>query len=417
MASLAANVQEQDISNLTAPSHAGPVTGAERISYLDILRGFAVMAIFIVNIKGMAMPFAFYMNGSAWDSELEQHIAGIQKFLVDDKWRTNFTALYGAGLAMMWSRLEARGEGRGILWRRNTLLLAFGLMHLLLIWIGDILTSYALAGFLAVLFVRRSIKWLFISAAIMLVFGWLWTSLFAMGPVFDEELSAKLSGFMWDSTSEEVAKEIAAYQGGVGEQLMSRVSSAGEYMLMYFLLGGHWLVTLGLMVMGMALFRSGFYAGSLSRGTYLTFAIIGLGAAWALDAFQLREITSSGWSFETFSMMMPVATLDGWLGAFGYAALVGVLVRAGLSFRRVAAVGRMAFTNYIACSLIGTTFAGGHALGWYGEANLGQLMVIVGATFVAMLIWSPLWLHYFRFGPLEWVWRSLTYGRVQKFRR
>ena len=396
---------------------AGPVAESDRIAYLDILRGFAVMAIFIVNIKGMTMPFAWYMNPSAWGTEFEQHIATVQKFLVDDKWRTNFTALYGAGLAMIWQRLAARGEGMGVLWRRNIWLLIFGLIHLLLIWIGDILTSYALAGFLAVFFVKMGTGRLFLFGGIMLAVAWVWTSIFGIGPAFDADLATKLGGFMWDPNAPEAAEEIAIMQGGIGGQIMSRVIAAPDFMLMYYLMGGHWLLTLGLMVFGMGLFRSGFYAGQLGKGFYLVAAVLGLGAAWALDAIQVIQISQSGYSFETFSMMTPLATIDGWLGAFGYAALVGFLFRVGITFPPVAAIGRMAFTNYITCSLIGTTLAGGHGLGWFGEVTLTQLMMVVGVTFIGMLIWSPLWLKFFRFGPLEWLWRSLVYGKVQRFIR
>ena len=181
------------MSTITA---TGPVTSDERIGYLDILRGFAVMAIFVVNIKAMTMPFPYYMNPSAWASETDRAIAIAQKFLIDDKWRTIFTALYGAGLAMIAERLAERGQGLRILWARNAWLLVFGLIHLLLIWQGDILTFYALAGFLAVLFVRMGTVKLYVSGAILLALGWLWMSFFSLGPVFDEDLAGKLGGLL-----------------------------------------------------------------------------------------------------------------------------------------------------------------------------------------------------------------------------
>ena len=114
---------------------------------------------------------------------------------------------------------------------------------------------------------------------------------------------------------------------------------------------------------------------------------------------------------------MWVGGIEGLLGAIGYAGLVNLFVRLGGALRPVSAAGRMAFTHYIACSLIGTTLAYGHAGGRLGEVTLAQAMIVVGITWLGMLIVSPLWLAVFRFGPLEWLWRSLTYGKVQPFMR
>ena len=402
------------MSTITA---TGPVTSDERIGYLDILRGFAVMAIFVVNIKAMTMPFPYYMNPSAWASETDRAIAIAQKFLIDDKWRTIFTALYGAGLAMIAERLAERGQGLRILWARNAWLLVFGLIHLLLIWQGDILTFYALAGFLAVLFVRMGTVKLYVSGAILLALGWLWMSFFSLGPVFDEDLAGKLGGLFWEPTSETAAAEVAAYRGGIDEHIAQRASGAVGYVIFYFLMGGQWLGTLGLMVMGMALFRSGFLTGRTPAWAAALLAVAGLGASWGMEAWQVERIAASGYAYEVYSLTVPLSILDGWAGALGYAALVSLFVGWGLKFGAVAALGRMAFTNYIACSLIGTTLGGGHAVGWFGEVGLTTLMIVVALGWIAMLIWSSLWLKTFRFGPLEWLWRSLTYGKVQPFRR
>ncbi|RFB04959.1 DUF418 domain-containing protein [Parvularcula marina] len=407
----------QEASTLDMPA-AGPVTGAERIAYLDILRGFAVMAIFAVNIKAMLMPFPWYMNPTAWGSELDQTIATIQKFIVDDKWRTNFSALYGAGLVMIWERMRARGiESRVVLWKRNLWLILFGAIHLFLMWIGDILFTYGVTGLLAVLFVKMAPKKLFIWGAGLLLLGAVWMSGIMALSSLDADAAAEMSAMMWDPTAEANAEAIAAYSGSIIDQLTARVPEAAMVGIMGLLFFGLLPMTLGLMVMGMGLYRVGFYQGAWPASRTLWLAAVGLGLAWALDAYQVQVIANSGYAFEANVRMTPFSIVDGWLGAFGYAALISLLISMGLKFTRVAAVGRMAFTNYITCTLIGTTMAGGHGLGLFGAVTLTQLVYVVGATYVAMLIWSPLWLHYFRFGPLEWVWRSLVYGKLQKFRR
>ncbi|NHK26872.1 DUF418 domain-containing protein [Parvularcula flava] len=395
-----------------------PVREGDRLDYLDVLRGFAVLAIFAVNIKGMAAPFAYYMNASLWPGEYDLLVAEIQAFIIDNKWRTNFTALFGAGLVLISMKADAAGaKGTGRILLRNSWLLLFGVIHLLLIWMGDILTVYALTGFVAIWFRNlsgRTLGWC--TLGIMIV-ALAWTSMFGVGPAFVPELGAEVSAIMWGSDPAVLDAETATYLGGVGGHIQNRLHSAFDYLVMYGLVGGQFLLTLSIMLAGMWLFKIGFYKGAWSGGNYLLLAIIGLALAWGLEALHANAMASSGWSFETFSIYTPVATIAGLVGAFGYAALVGFLLKIGLKLRPVAAAGRMAFTNYISCSLIGTTIFYGHAGGLFGQVTNLQLMGIVGVTWLAILIWSPIWLKHFHFGPLEWLWRSLTYWQVQPFRR
>ncbi|MEM1379436.1 MAG: DUF418 domain-containing protein [Pseudomonadota bacterium] len=396
---------------------AGPVAAGDRIDYLDILRGFAVMAIFIVNIKGMVMPFAYYANPSLWATEFEQGIATVQKYLVDDKWRTTFTALYGAGLLMIWDRLKARGEGRGLLLKRNLWLLFFGAFHLILIWMGDILFAYGLTGLLAMLFVRMKAWQFFVVGLPILALGSVWLSGFMALPAYVPDMAAEMKPLFWAPTEDSLNEEIAAMGGGVLDQIIYRAMGAIGYIFFYMLFGGGVVLSLGLMVVGMGLFRSGLYRGTWPLAITVPLAAAALGAAWYLDYLQITELKASGYDFFVYSKIGWMSVLDGYLGAFGYACLISALVSLGIKFGAVAAVGRMAFTNYITCSLIGTTMAGGHALGMFGDVSLTTQMIVVGVTFVGMLIWSPLWLRVFRFGPLEWLWRSLVYGQLQPMRR
>lgn len=392
-----------------------PVAAAARFEYLDVLRGFAVMAIFVVNIKGMVMPFSYYINPALWGSDVATHIATLQKFVIDDKWRTIFTALYGAGLVMIAEKSEARGgDAGGRLVKRNLWLIFFGLIHLLFIWVGDILFAYGATGLLAMLFRRMGQAKLFVVGGLILVLGFLWTSLFTVAPVFMEEFRVEMEPLLWGSDPAAIEEEIAAMRGGIADQHLARLTGGLAYILFY-VFGGMAALTLGIMLMGMGLFKAGLLRGAWGVKTSLVVAVIGLGGAWTLDALQVQYFHDNGANFTAYSFAAPVGIIDGLLGALGYAALVSALLGAGVRFGPVAAVGRMAFTNYIACSLIGTTLAGGHAWGFglFGEATLPQLMGVVGITFVAMLIWSPLWLAIFRFGPLEWVWRSLSYQKIQ----
>lgn len=395
-----------------------PISETDRLDFLDVLRGFAVLAIFVVNIKAMAEPFAYYANASLWTGEHDMTVAAVQAFLVEDKWRTIFTALFGAGLALFAERAAEKGiGGSGLMARRLFFLALFGLCHLLLIWMGDILFAYALAGFLAMWFRNakaRSLLWLSIAS---LVVAFLWTGLFNVAPAMIPEVRDEIEPILWGADTEMLQQESAAYLGGVADHIAWRMSGAAEYILIYFLAGGHWLQTLGIMFAGMWAYRIGFFSLRFSPLVYLMTALVSFAFAFALDVTRWSMLTDSNWDFAAYSLGQPLNHLDGVFGAIGYAGLIGLLVRFGFKLRAFAAAGRMAFTNYIACSLIGTTLFYGHGLGLFGVLTNLQLMGVVLAVWIAILVWSPLWLSKFRFGPLEWLWRSLTYGRFQPLRK
>lgn len=395
-----------------------PVGERERLDYLDILRGLAVLAIFVVNIKAMFAPFPYYMNATLWPGEFDMTVAAIQAFLVEDKWRTIFTALFGAGLALIAERSAARGAGSlALLSRRLFFLALFGLFHLLCIWGGDILFPYAVSGFLAMWFRRAGAKTLIRWSIGCLAVAVLWNAAFAIGPAVIPEVRAEVEPMLWGSDPAFLQSETESMLGSIGAQFEARLKSASEFILLYMFAGGFWLTTLGIMLAGMWGYRTGFLTGAAPSGTYKRTAVIGLGTAFAFDVIRWTVINVSGWDFAAFSYVQILNQLDGFAGAIGYAGLVGWLVRSGWRPKAVAATGRMAFTNYIACSLIGTTLANGHGFGLFGSLTNLQLMLIVFAVWTAILIWSPLWLARFRFGPLEWLWRSLTYGKIQTFRQ
>lgn len=397
---------------------SAPVRGQDRLDFLDILRGFAVMAIFVVNIRAMFASFPYYNNPTLWAGDYDVLVAGFQAFLVEDKWRTVFTALFGAGIALIAERAKARGAASlGLISRRMVFLLIFGLIHLLLIWGGDILTAYAVTGFLVLWFRNAGRRTLFRVAAVALLIALPWNTVFNLGPVFIAEVRAEVEPFLWGSDPAFLAEQTEIALGPIGGQIAARIVGAQEYLFFYFIGGGHFLEMFATMLFGMWLYRIGFLTGALGASVYRRVAIIALGVAIILDSVRWAWLVSSGWTFEAYSFGQLLNQLDGYAGGLGYAALVGLIVCAGVRLRPVAAVGRMAFTNYIACSLIGTTLAFGHGGALFGALTNFQLMGVVAATWIAMLIWSPLWLKSFRFGPIEWLWRSLTYGKAQAFRR
>ena len=399
---------------MTTPD--APTAAASRIAALDVLRGFAVLAIFAVNIKAMLAPFPMYMNASLWP-ESERWIAGALAFLIEDKWRTIFTALFGAGLVLIAEKIEAKGANPAARLRtRLSWLLVFGLLHAVFMWIGDILTLYALMGFVAMLFWRKSPRALWVWAAGIGLIAAAWMSAF-MGSItfMPPEEAVDLRAELWGDDPAYIAEQIAIYSGPVLGQIAARASEMPEFIFMYALLGGFGAITVAVMLAGMALWKSGFLRGDWSMARYAMIAVLGLGVAYGLDYWRWSTLENSAWAFEPWLYFSFPNILNGWFGGLGYSALIILLVKLGAPLGAFAAAGRMAFSNYIASTAIGTSIAYWFSL--YGALSLADMAVIVVISWVAMLIWSPIWLASFRYGPLEWLWRSLTYGRIQPLRR
>ena len=392
-----------------------PVTAPDRYDSLDLLRGFAVMAIFAVNVRNMLGPMNTLFDPRYFTGPYDLTIDRVLQYAVDGKWIATFAVLFGAGLALLAAKAEAAGtDPRARIVRRQGWLVTFGLAHMVLIWPGDVLTTYGIVGFLAMLFVRRRsgtvLLWAVLSLGATLALYGMLSALFAFAP--DEmDMSAEFAAML--------TEEEAALRGGVADQLAWRATYAAQAVGNVFLAGP---MVLGYMLTGILLFRSGFLLARWRPLAYLATAALCLGAAWTIDTLRIQAMGVWDARFEgdyvtAFFSWFWIGGTEGLLGAIGYAALVNLAVRLGLRLRPVSAAGRMAFTNYIACSLIGTTLAYGHAGGLLGQVTLLQAQGLVAATWLGMLVWSPLWLSAFRFGPLEWLWRSLTYGAAQPLRR
>jgi len=208
-----------------------------------------------------------------------------------------------------------------------------------------------------------------------------------------------------------MARVIAAYQSGALSATAANLHVWLEFLgyIPIFMIR-----TAGVMMIGMALFKWGFFSGALSAWVYVVLSIVGAGAL-AIVAWQAQMNYAAGFPFVHMGAGNGANFALSPLIALFYASALILIVKAGLLrivTDALAAVGRMAFTNYLTQSLIMTTiFYGGRGFGLYGEVSREQLWGIVGAIWVLQLIWSPLWLSRFSMGPFEWVWRRLSYGR------
>jgi len=385
-----------------------PTPTSERVIALDITRGVAVLMIFVVNIKAMGSPAAYYNLSELWASPFDQFLAKLQLLFVGEKFLTLFTALFGIGLVIFCDRARAKSAGGALIARRLGVLLIIGLAHGFLIWFGDILTLYACAGVVVLAFVRKSPATLYIAGTGLLLAQFVLVAALEAGR-FPPDISA-LFTLDRDESAAGIDADKLAYLGNVGDQLVRRSHDFVNVFTTH--LGHTGLRTVAVMLFGMALYKQGFFNLQWSSRRYHT--LTGVALIGGLSARTAIGLLVEGDSFPP--IIIALAYVSNAAIAFGYAGLVVSALKLGLRFDPLAAAGRMALTNYIASSVIGTTLFYGHAGGLFGAFTLVQLMGVVVVVWCAMLVWSSLWLARFRYGPLEWVWRSLTYGRAQPLR-
>ncbi len=405
-------------------SQTGPVTEAARIDTLDILRGFALFGILVINIQLFAMVEATLINPTATGAAqgLDHAIWLVSHVLFFEKFLAIFSMLFGAGIVLMATRAAQSGRG-GMLalhYHRMVWLLIIGLIHAYLIWPGDILVPYALIGMVLV-FVRTwsvrslvmlGVGFLVLKLAIAAAFGLL-IPLLPDGEIRQIEVTS------WVPGAEQLAAEIAAYRGGFAEQMPMRIAQSLNMHLFVFPTETlHYVVAM--MAFGMAAMKSGFLRGDWSDAAYLRAAIAGLAIGLPLSGLGVVLNERHGWDMLFslyFGRMFNTAAAP--LVAFGYIALVILAARRfGPAMKAVfAPVGRMAFSNYLAQSVICTLIFYGHGLGLFMQLGRPGQILIVLAVWIAMPIWSRAWLARFRFGPAEWLWRSLSYRRAQPMLR
>jgi uncharacterized protein len=401
-----------------------PVGESQRIVTIDVLRGFALLGILPMNIQYFSMISAAYFNPTAYGDLTAGNfwVWLLSHVLADEKFMAIFSMLFGAGILLMTSRIEASGKRSAALhYRRMGWLIVFGLAHAYLLWSGDILFSYGMCGLVAYL----CRKW---KPRTLMIVGLL---IFAVAPAvltgeaiwsqhWPPQQLQSVSEQIWAPTPAMVAREVAAYRGSWTEQMHYRSADAAQMQTVYFVFFTFWRVT-GLMLIGMALFQWGVFQALLRRPDYWTMVFLAACVGIPITLWGTYRDFAAGWGFHDsffygmqFNYWASLLVSVGWVGAVMLACQSAWLAPAA---KRLATVGRMAFTNYILQTVVCTLLFYGHGLGLFGKIDrLGQLAIVL-VVWGVQLILSPIWLRYFLFGPLEWLWRSLTYWTVEPMRR
>ena len=414
----------------------------DRIESLDVLRGFALLGILLVNIVAFGLVSSAFLDPGIYLTPvggIDYYVWAFVELSSEGAMRTLFSILFGAGVVLFVTGSTAKSGW--LHYRRNFWLLVFGLINVyIFLWPGDILVTYALSGFV-LWFVRNwKARSLLILATFLILIGSLQN--FAMKSTLEIARDAAEEMKISISKGEDLDEETAEWAQGwieyeednqaerddIPNELKKRTSSyasAYEYNLkkademIYFVLPFFlFLDALMMMVIGMALFKLGILDGGREIRFYMKMMCIGFLVGFSINAYEVLQITNSNMDIiETNPYFRFTYHFGRLFMGLGYLGLILLVIKKekleSLRFR-LACVGRMALTNYLMHSVIALFIFSGAGLGLLGKFSWSQLYLVVALIWALQLYISPLWLKYFYFGPVEWLWRLLTYLKIPK---
>lgn len=404
-----------------------PIAPEDRIEAMDVLRGFALLGILLVNVLFFCAP-AQETIMKPWRETTDPWLLGLVFWLVQGKFYCLFSFLFGAGFSVQTARLEARGARTGSIYtRRQLVLLGIGLLHGVLLWMGDILAAYALAGLLLLAFRKRQPRTLLIWAAVLLALATLVWALFWVAILVAQTVPA---------AAQEMhrAAEVQAAEMARRSAEALRAYAQGPYALLFQVrlkeLATNYGMTLAILPQILAMFLLGAWAGRtgilgdpaghrrllrrVAAWGFLVALPLSAGCAWVFGkGFPGPANPGAMLAFALLTCATPGLSL-------AYAAGLVLLLQkagAGAFLRRLASPGRMALSNYLGQSVVMTTLFYFYGFGLYGRVPLPAAYGLALVLFALQVLASRAWLSRFSMGPAEWLWRRLTYGHAPAFRK
>ncbi len=406
-----------------------PSVSKNRIVAIDLLRGFALLGILSMNIMSFSMPDAAYNNPTLYGGEgINRFVYGFVHIMADQKFMALFSMLFGASVMLLFSKSAQQGKkATRVHYVRNGWLLLFGLLHGIFVWQGDVLLVYALCSFF--LFFFKDLK-----PSLQISIGLL---VFFLPSLFSVFISRQLSSLDLEGqqvliqnfapSAQALAEDIAVHRAAYSKQLSYRFdsedqasSTAQDLLDVSFLLEA-FARAFGMMLLGMAFYTLGILTAQRSNLFYKRMLLFGFLIGIPLASIGLYLYYANNWdaAYALFLGRIPNHLATPFI-ACAYLALVMLWSQTSI-FKtlqnRLTAVGRMALSNYISQSLLATFIFYGFGLGLYGNLNRLSQGAIVLLIWAIQLVLSAWWLKHFRYGPLEWLWRSLTYFRLEPFRK
>lgn len=418
-----------------------PTEPSARIESIDVLRGFVVLGILTINILFFGLPYIAAGNPTLWGTYEGADIFAfvISQVVFEGAQRTIFSMLFGAGVILFIERLasDERNVRMGSLYYRRMIgLMLFGLIDMyLLLWFGDIIFLYGFVGLFLYLLKDMSARNLLICAGVLLVLSTLFfgalqaTMTYLVEPGIDRAIEKLESGESLDTFDQEFLKvydeyveleeqivpEVEAKRGGYLSAFPYVVKLINEYQWLALPVFSFWDVVL-MMLIGMALYRLQVFDATRPIRIYLIMVALGFGGGVLINTYEVHTLLSNNYSIAT--QYLWTYNLGRLAMAFGYIGAIMLICKLALMARVrycLAAVGRMALTNYLVQSVLCLIFF--VLLGYFGKLRLHELYYVVFVIWILQLIYSPLWLARFRYGPAEYVWRRLTYGSQFSNRR
>ncbi|TDQ17040.1 uncharacterized protein DFQ04_1688 [Algoriphagus boseongensis] len=422
-----------------------PIQGNDRIASLDIMRGFVLFGILLMNIN------AFGLYNAYNDPTVTGGFTGLNRLtwistnlFFEGTMRGLFSLLFGVGMFIFLDRLEKKGAGitaADVYFRRLIWLLFFGILHgYIFLWPGEILFDYALMGFLVFSFRKLQPKRLILYASILFLIGGTWN-------YFDYKAEKRLSAEI-EQVEQLVAQEIALpdslkgakevmekraeersqekineankkNQGGYFDVLAVRAPINMEFEKMMFYRYNAWDV-LSMMLLGIALFKLNILSAEKSSKTYWLMVLLGYGIGLTVNWLEITHIMDNSFSPLAFYEANITYDVGRVAVSMGHVGLILLFCQANFlkGFKRsMAAVGKMALTNYFMHSVICMFVFTGMGFGLFGKLERYELLYVVFGTWIFQLIISPIWLKYYLYGPMEWLWRCLSYQKRYPFRK
>lgn len=396
-----------------------PVAGRDRIAVLDILRGAALLGILLMNLEAFSGPLALSFTG------IDPHWQGLDYWadaaiyvLVQGKFFTLFSLLFGAGFAIMAQRAATAGRAFVPFYLRRTgALLLIGLCHALLVWSGDILVIYALVALPLLISRELPTRWLpavgvtvyLGSGGLMLLMGGL-MALMAMA----DSSGAQLADMAAHAQQSIEAQRQAYGHGSYPQAIVQRLRDLGEQFAGLIVVGP---AVLGMFLIGAWFARSGALAAPAQFARlyrWLRWGALPVGLALMLGSAAWQPYLAPGTFTGADGVAFALSSLASLLMCLGYLAWI---VHARACLQWLAPMGRMALTQYIVQSLVCTGVFYGYGLGYFEQMPRTWQVLFAVALFALQVLLSQQWLRHFRFGPLEWLWRAMTYLQWPPMRR
>ena len=395
---------------------------------LDALRGFAVIGILLMNIIAFSMPMSAYINPAAWggSSPADRISWAIAFILIDGKMRGLFSIMFGASMLLILERATRQGAAPWPLHaRRMVWLFLLGLAHYILIWEGDILAHYAMCGLIAYGFHAASTKRLTaIGIALITVNLLIWTViLWTAHAMQAEAMASNLAdakeqfAIMLDALGApggaSIAQDLQLYRGSYSDMVTARLTDAvpAQITMMF----GYGAETTGLMLLGMALYKSGALTGGWSRSKMRRWVVFSYLFGLPISAFLAWKIYAAGFDPLLTAGIVYIGHTPARLAVtIGHLMLLMLIVTRpapGPFLKKLAAAGRVAFSNYILTSLVMTSIFYGYGFGLFGHVTRAQAYLLTIPMIAVMVAWPQPWLRGHHYGPLEWLWRSFSKGR------